>query len=374
MALRVASRTVAATRRALRATATPQPWRAPPAWVTMPGRRRTLSSASADLALVDLQADDSIAAEQLGEACRHVGFMQVVNHGVDTATLEALFEHSRRLFDLPEHVKRVYLATSENGNRGWTPMGAETLDPANQTEGDTKEGWYVGLATPVPESPQSIAFAARHAAGGEGWISDHVLCAPNVWPTEAEVPGFRDVALQYIDTVCDIGRRVNRLVAMALGAPPTSFDQAFQTPLAALRLLHYAAVPSDADNGLLGAGAHCDYGQLTFLATDGSPGLQVEDPDAGVWIDVQAQPGAFVVNVGDMLARWSNDEFRSTRHRVVLPPGTGERYSAALFFEPEFYTKVKPLPSCCIDHPAQYDEVTSGEYLLSKYMATHDNF
>lgn len=142
--------------------------------------------------------------------------------------------------------------------------------------------------------------------------------------------------------------------------------------MAALRLLHYSARVSDPGNGVFGAGAHSDYGMFTFLVTDETPGLQVLLE--GQWVDVPPLQGAFIVNLGDMLQRWTNDAFRSTLHRVVNRLGQ-ERYSAPFFYEPNFDTHVTCLPGFSSpDNPPRHPPTTSGEYLLGKYMRTHKDF
>lgn len=165
----------------------------------------------------------------------------------------------------------------------------------------------------------------------------------------------------------------NARLALALGLPKTFFDKDFEDPMALLRLLHYAAVKSIPEEGLYAAGEHTDYGMITLLLTDGTPGLQVQTK-TGQWIDVAPRKGAFVVNLGDMLERWSNGLFRSTPHRV-LTQGETERYSVPFFYEPNFDAHVACLDVCCSqNNPPKFEPTTSGEHLLYKYRQTHADF
>ena len=160
-------------------------------------------------------------------------------------------------------------------------------------------------------------------------------------------------------------RHVFRL-ALALGLPRKFFDKDFEDPLTLLALLRYADVKSVPEEGLYGAGEHTDLGVITILLTDGTPGLQVLTK-TGEWMDVPHRSGAFVVNLGDMLERWSNGLFRSTLHRVVTRGGS-ERYSVPFAYEPGFDVPIACLDICCSeDNPPKFEPTTSGQYLCDKY-------
>ncbi|GMF31885.1 unnamed protein product [Phytophthora fragariaefolia] len=237
--------------------------------------------------------------------------------------------------------------------RGYTPLHEETLDPAAQTRGDTKEGFYICRHVP-PGSPEASL----------------PLHGPNVFPDAATFPAFRHTMETYHAAMCELGLAVARLLAEAAGHKG-GFDAPgmFDKPMAALRLLHYAPEKSDVDRGVLGAGAHTDYGLVTLLATDSSPGLQIRLD--GQWVDVPPRPEAFVVNIGDMAERFTNGRFKATLHRVVNVSG-GERYSVPFFFEPNFTCRVECFPSCVSeDNPPKYPPTTSGQHLLDMYRQTH---
>ncbi len=167
-----------------------------------------------------------------------------------------------------------------------------------------------------------------------------------------------------------------QLLARALDLDKHYFDECFQEPMAFLRLLHYSKEKSDVDRGIFACGAHSDYGMITLLATDDTPGLQIFNNDM-IWVDVPPPPmdsTTFVVNLGDMMERWTNGKFRSTLHRVVSR-GYRERYSIPFFYEPNFDTVVVPLRNCIEEGEVpKYPPTTSGQHLLDKYNETHADF
>eukprot|EP00755_Sulcionema_specki_P039541 Sspe_Gene.113007::Locus_96870_Transcript_1_2_Confidence_0.500_Length_1005::g.113007::m.113007 len=309
-----------------------------------------MSDGLAHLPVVDLESPD--AAKAVREACESTGFFYLTGHGVGDRTVAEMFEAAAQFFASTDEKKMECLASEKTGNRGYTPMGEEVLDPEQQTQGDTKEGYYIGREPCASDAGNPLA-------------------APNVWPSH--LPGWRDVMQEYLDAMIALGHRVVRLIAESLGLPADHFDQHFRYPTALLRLLRYAPVPSSPGDGVYGAGAHTDYGMITLLAiSGGAPGLELHLD--GKWVCVPALPGAFVVNLGDMLQRWTNDLYRSTLHRVVNRKGE-ERYSAPFFFEPSFDARVECLPQFCSeDRPAKYPPTTAGEHLLQKYRETHNGF
>jgi len=339
------------------------------------------------LPIIDLSPEFSkVEAEKLRKVCLQHGFFYVKNHGVADNTVRRAFEQTRRLFDLPAEAKQKLLQNRHN--RGYTPLQEEILDPKNQKEGDLKEGFYIGAEV---DSESKLA-------------KEFPLFGPNQWPEEVSdsVPGFRADMMTYYDNLVDLGRNVSALIAESLHLPRDFFLPHLTQPVAILRLLRYLPVKSEVSKGRFGAGAHSDYGLITILATDDVGGLQIESR-GGKWIDVNPIPGTFVINIGDMLARWTNDAYKSTRHRVVLPYSGTIRYSIPFFFEPNHDTEVKCVPSICgnsfvptisgvgdsskhgdgqiVKSPfsntpqaPKYAPTTSGQYLLDKYDSTHAGF
>ena len=196
------------------------------------------------------------------------------------------------------------------------------------------------------------------------------LEGPNQWP---DLTGFRHTVERYQAAVLQAAQRVLRLVAAALALDADFFDTRLRRPLVGTRLIRYPGVESgSADQATpdqLGCGAHSDYGCITLLHTDGTPGLQLRAVN-GEWRDVIAPPGSFIVNLGDMLARWTNDRYRATVHRVQSPVGCA-RYSVPTFVNPSYDTAVECLPSClAAGERPKYPPTTSGAYLASRFDET----
>ena len=304
--------------------------------------------------VLDLSLDIEEIAETCRKACEEHGFLFIANHGIPEDLITAHAEAQRQFFALPLEDKCSILA--DENNRGYTPILDETLDPAHSTQGDAKEGLYYGREIPT-NSPEAQL----------------PLHGPNQWPDQSLLPNYRETTETYMAAVEDLGFRMLPIIARSLGLPPDAFLPYFQKPMTFLRPLHYTAVPSNESEGRHAAGAHSDYGFLTLLWTDGTPGLQIFYK--GKWENVKAPEGAFIVNLGDMLERWTAGRFASTLHRVTNPLGL-DRHSCAFFFEPSFDAEVAPLPGCGDDEESigKYPVITSGNYLLSKYASTHEGY
>ncbi|KAF3326781.1 2-oxoglutarate-dependent dioxygenase [Carex littledalei] len=298
----------------------------------------------------------------LKQACLDSGFFYVVDHGISQEFMDEVFLQSKKFFDLPIKEKMKVLRNEKN--RGYTPLLDEMLDPDNQVHGDYKEGYYIGVEVPEDDPQANKPFYG-----------------PNQWPSDDILPQWREVMERYHNEALRVAKEVARIIALALDLPSDFFDrpEMLGEPIATLRLLHYEGVAtieftSDPSKGLYGAGAHSDYGLITLLATDDVVGLQIcKDRKAvpQVWEYVAPLRRGFIVNLGDMLERWSNCIFRlSTLHRVVLDGK--ERYSIAYFVEPSHECIVECLPTCMSEsNPPKFPPVTCSAYLNQRYMDTH---
>ncbi|XP_027177359.1 2-oxoglutarate-Fe(II) type oxidoreductase hxnY-like isoform X2 [Coffea eugenioides] len=293
-----------------------------------------LPAASANMAAlncIDLSDSDiQKSVSLLRQACSDSGFFYVVNHGISPEFMDEVFSQSKRFFSLPLGEKMKLLRNEKN--RGYTPLLDEHLDPVNQIHGDYKEGYYIGVEVPE-DDPQA----------------EKPFHGPNLWPTADILPGWRETMERYHREALEVARAVARIIALALDLDGNSFDQSemLDDPIAILRLLHYEGKISEPERGIYGAGAHTDFGLLTFLATDDVIGLQIckgKHVEPQIWEYVSPVKGAFIVNLGDLLERWSNCSFRSTLHRVLVCGQ--ERYSIAFFMLPSFNCVVKCLPTC----------------------------
>jgi len=284
------------------------------------------------------------AAWEIHKAARETGFFYVANHGIDAALIARAFAEARRFFEQPVERKLKVALKNWPALRGYDPMLEQTLDEGSPS--DLKESFY--LARDLgPDHPYVKAGLPNHG--------------PNQWP--ADLPGFREGIEAYYEPMLDLGRHVMRLIALSLSLDETYFDDAVRNPAATLRLLRYPPQPQDAPANQLGAGAHTDYGAITLLAQDDCGGLEVENA-AGEWIKAEPIPGTFVVNLGDMIQRWTNDLYHSNMHRVYNTRAARDRYSLALFFNPDYFTRVACVPSCLpADGRAKYPPCTAGEHV-----------
>jgi isopenicillin N synthase-like dioxygenase len=283
-------------------------------------------------------------AQELGAACRDVGFFYITGHSVPPELVARVFKTSAAFFAAPAQVREAASFSGPGDNRGYIKLGGETLDPGKPA--DVKEAFNIGLEL-APDDPELLARAPFRAA--------------NLWP---QMPGFRDTMLDYFNRLWRLGRDLHRGFALDLGLEPEFFEGRLDKPNATLRLLHYPPAVALAD-GQLGAGVHTDYGNVTLLATDAVGGLMVQDR-SGRWLDAPVVPDAFICNIGDCLMRWSNDVYVSTPHKVVSPPNR-DRYSVAFFLDPNPDAVVACLPTCTSeDRPAKYPPVTGAEFLRSR--------
>ena len=197
--------------------------------------------------------------------------------------------------------------------------------------------------------------------------------APNLWPHRPAA--LRQLYTTYYRTMADLARTLMRLFALALDQPETFFEDKIDKHISRLRVRNYPAPQVPPQPGQLRAGAHCDYGSLTILKTEDKPGgLQVYNK-AGAWVDVPVEPACFIVNLGELMARWTNDYWVSTLHRVVNPPqdlaDASRRQSLVFFHNPNYDAAIECIPSCqSADHPPKYPVTTSGEHLRSQFVRT----
>ena len=297
-------------------------------------------------------ADRENVVRDMATACRDVGFFYLHGHGLADELLQAAFAQTRAFFALPEAEKLDLHIRHSPIHRGYFPLFEENTDPT--LTADLKEGFDMARDL-AADSPEVLSGLPLHG--------------PNVWPKRRDLPDFRPTMERYFAALCELARSLLRCIALGLALPETWFDDKIDRPLAQLRLLHYPPQTGHVSSRTLGCGAHSDYGCLTLLAQDENGGLQLQNT-AGEWVDAVPIPGTFVVNIGDQMARWTNDHYPATRHRVINTTGR-ERYSMPFFFDPNYEARVACLPSCLApgERP-RHTPVVAGEYLLSRYNDT----
>ena len=289
-----------------------------------------------ELPLIDLSQSDSSVVEQLDEVYRTLGFAGLVNHGADRALLDAAFEASRRFHALPTEAKHAI--ELNDSHRGFIAQGTST-DAASEYEEITQ-----------PNQSESFMMLGPIPQG-------RFLDGPNQWP---ELEGFRAAIEAYHAEATQLARRVIGLFAAVLDAPLADH---FEMPTAWLRLLRYP--PQSDQASTYGSAPHRDYGAITLLAQDGVAGLEVLTPE-GTWLDVPGDTDMLVLNLGEVMHRWSNGSLLRTPHRV-RNRSNGERYSMPFFFDPDMRSTIEPMASCVpagqapAFEPVSFEDFVRGE-------------
>jgi isopenicillin N synthase-like dioxygenase len=293
--------------------------------------------------VIDISGERRQVVEDVGRACREIGFLTVVGHGVAEDLVERTAAAARMFFDLPEGEKRTLTEGEPTpGLPAYRPLRSESLAASlgQRAPGDLKESLDWGSAVP-----------------GFGWPE--------------RPPGLRGLFEEYFAALGGLGERLRRLFALALGLPEDWFEDSFCGHVSSMRVINYPAPEAEAEPGQLRAGAHTDYGCMTILRTENATGgLQVQTR-GGDWLEVQAVPGSFVVNLGDMMARWTNERWPATLHRVAVPPadrrGGSRRQTIVFFHDPRGDAVIECIPGCADEeHPPRYEPVTALEHVQAK--------
>jgi isopenicillin N synthase-like dioxygenase len=278
-------------------------------------------------------------AGELVQAAREAGFLYVTEHGIERSCMDELVVVATRYFAQSVERKLADHIRLSKAHRGYVPEGEEVFYGGSL---DRKEAF--DLSFELPEMDPDV-------------MAGTPMLGPNVWP---DLAGFRDVVSAYYCDVLGLGRALLRGFALGLGLEEGFFDALVTKPPSQLRLIHYP--PSVGDHGK-GIAAHTDYELFTILLAT-SPGLEVVNGE-GDWIDAPPLPGAFVVNIGDMLEIFTNGELVATSHRVRAVPS--DRYSFPLFFSCDYHTVVAPLRAFVSERrPRAYDELVAGDHLFAQ--------
>ncbi|GIZ36895.1 hypothetical protein CKM354_000036100 [Cercospora kikuchii] len=320
------------------------------------GRKRQLAGNGVrkaefdEIPTISLAQPEQDIIEQLRDACTRVGFFYIKDHDVSQEAVDGIFETAERFFDQPLRTKSEIHYKLSKVLHGYEPISEVRTDEAKRA--DLNEAFNCGYEPDLDPVPHDAEAATHEESAMDG---------PNAWP---RMPGFKQKVAAYYGQVLMLARRLVRLFAKVLGLPGTYFDSAVIRPGAMLRLLKYPAQdPKDPD--ALGIGAHTDIEAFTILCQGSQPALQILNVH-GQWIEAPPIPGTFVVNIGDMLARWSNDVFISTVHRVHNCTGQ-ERYSVPFFFGPSYNTMLRTLPTCVPEgETAGYQPILAGDYVWKR--------
>ncbi len=295
---------------------------------------------------------------EIDAICRATGFLAVTGHGVPRSTIDACWTKAEQFFALPTEEKERAKAPFPGYPYGYLGLETESLARSRGVEAppDRKES-FNGGPPHVPDGvtdPEALGFCF----------------APTVWPDAPD--GFREAWQAYYAAMEDLATRIMRAFAVALKLREDYFAPFIDAPISAMRALNYPALATPPKPGQIRAGAHTDYGSLTILLPQaGSRGLEILAP-GGNWVALPPIPDAFVINIGDLMARWTNDRWVSTLHRVVIPEGGAERrQSFAFFHQPNWSAEISAIAACLAPGElAKYPPVRSGPYLMDKFKAT----
>lgn len=285
----------------------------------------------------------------------------MTGHGVPNEVISRAWDAARAFFDLPLEKKMEAKMPYAGYPYGYSPPQSEALARSlgEETQPDLKESFNIGPLEVPPHTGDEPYAEFRYAA--------------NIWPKEPA--GFEPAWSAYYRALGALAERIMRVFAVALNLSENFFDSAIGHPISAVRALNYPSQTVAPKPGQLRAGAHSDYGSLTILRTESAAGgLEILNPQKQ-WQPVPLVAGGFIVNIGDLMARWTNDRWRSTVHRVVNPPpdarGPTRRQSVAFFHQPNWDAEIACLPTCLgPGEKAQYPPVRSGDYLVRKFHST----
>ncbi|WP_170428528.1 isopenicillin N synthase family dioxygenase [Ruegeria arenilitoris] len=290
--------------------------------------------------------DKQKVAKEIRWALSNAGFMYVKNHGIAQDFVDQVFDVTRRFFGLPmEDKMKLHVSNSDVALRGYIEPYGENTDPTKTK--DLKECFDIGPERDALEGP---------------------FFGPNQW-TDA-LPEFRDLVYGYHQKMVTLSKQLLGGIALSLDLPEAHFESQMQNPISIQRLLHYPPQNGMIDEKIIGIGAHTDYGNLTILAQDDVGGLQVMNRE-GNWVEGSPIPGTFVINIGDLIQRLTNDVYLANMHRVINTSGR-ERYSIPFFIDADYDAVFTPLDTCISDeNPRRYEGVTCGAHKFGRFAASY---
>ena len=288
------------------------------------------------------------------QACQDIGFLVVTGHGVPDEAIRGIEAVSREFYSL-RHEEKMLCVGGPGVFRGYTP--AETTALALSRDAVTPPDLCEAFSINRFDDPE-VALQSGLREGREAFF------APNIWPQRPE--GFRSAFEIYYAVMEDLANRLMGLMALALGLDEHWFDDKIRDHITNLTVNYYSELEQPEARGQLRRGEHTDWGSLSILHHDGEAGLQIKAPD-GEWEHVPNVAQALVINLGDLMAFWTNDRWKSTYHRVVVPEDhSADRLSIVFFHQPAYDTLIECIPTCTSpDDPPRHAPTTSGEWILS---------
>ncbi|KAI1844511.1 hypothetical protein JX265_009994 [Neoarthrinium moseri] len=302
-------------------------------------------------------AKKSEVVTQVRESCLYNGFFQIINHSVPLGHQQAALKSAKKFFNLPQNDKDKVSKNNNTWNRGYEMLRSQILEEGTQPE--LKEGFYIGADLPV-DHPY--------------FVEKKLNSGPNQWPQGLgdDLDYFRNSTMDYYNKSLELASDLLRVLALSLDLEENFFARFMDGAVATMRLLHYPSQPKDADEKLTrGIGAHTDFGAITMLLQDEVDGLQVWDQRNQSWIDVEPTTGALVVNLGNLMARWTNEKYKSNVHRVINKSGK-ERYSIPVFLSGNPDYVVECIPTCqSAGDPSKYEPITVQAAVSAAYAESY---
>jgi isopenicillin N synthase-like dioxygenase len=332
-----------------------------------PGRER-VADAAVTVPVIDIApfAHSEVVARRtvvaaVKHACEHVGFFVITGHGVPAEKIKAVFAESRAFFARPLDEKMRIKRPGPGISRGYNSLAGQSL------------GLTMGQKAP-PDLMESLGFGPLETDNDPYWTQNFgpVHAHPNLWPEDG--PQLRRAVSDYWRVMEALSAQLMRIFALALDLDEDFFVRRSKRHVTNMRINYYPAQERPPEAGQLRAGAHSDYGAFTILKGENAPGgLQVLCR-GGDWADVPLIEEGFIINIGDLLMRWTNDKWVSTIHRVVNPPEEVRRHvdrmSIAYFFVPDHDVEVRCLESCMdAKNPSRYPATTAGAHWRGKILA-----
>ena len=294
------------------------------------------------------RAGDSAAtaaiARDINAACLTHGFFYLQNHGVPHDLIARTVEQAQLFFRQP--LEEKLKAKVNMRHRGFNALGDALMYGADKP--DYKEFYSIGLE--LPETDPDV-------------LAGQALRGPNNWPPGK--PDFRAALSAYYEALGACGSTLLRCVAQSLGVAPDFFVDKYQKRLQRTQIIYYPPQPPTLGDDQFGLAAHTDFGCITLLWQDDNGGLELHDRASNTWIPAPPIPGTLVINVGDLLARWTNDRNASTPHRVRNKSGR-ERFSIATFYDPDYTATVDPRMLGITDAESHYEPTSAGDHILGR--------
>ena len=289
-------------------------------------------------------------ASQMKDACKDVGFFYIKNHHISNTHIKSLLKVVKSFFNLSLEEKMKIHIDKSNIFRGYTPLGGEL------TNG--KYDWH-----------ECVDFGPNSNNLRKGNIKK--LIGPNQWPKNQN--SFKKILNEHSALMNELGKRITEGLSISLGLPKNYFWPFMNESHNYMRISKYPPI-LNYQNKVSGdgIGSHIDYGFLTILLQDKVQGLEIKDSD-GQWFKAPIIPGTFLINIGHMIQRWTNDYYRATVHRVVSSPNK-TRLSVPFFFEPNYDTVIEPIEKFCTNsNPTRYSPLHFGNYLEKTFKTSYSD-